>query len=50
MKRYYEKITVRFVIVNPHVNTGYKRDTPKDVVMEENTGVEAFDDIISIIY
>ena len=30
------------------VNTGYKRDTPKDVVMEEKAGIELFDDIISI--
>ena len=43
-------ITVRFVIVNLRGITGYIRDYPKDDVMEENTGVEAFDDIISINY
>ena len=31
------------------VNTGYKRDTPKDVFMEGKAGIELFDNIISII-
>ena len=49
MSRKISVFTVRVVIVNLHDITGYIRDTPKDVDMEEKAGVKALDDIISII-